>query len=83
MRAVLDAQARGPVGFVGEGTSDRYAALYADVVFAKDVLVRFCERDGVRYVPWNDFDDVRAALATLDELPGPVSPVRCPGWTPA
>lgn len=83
MRAVLDARARGPVAFVGEGTSDRYGALYADVVFAKDVLVRYCEADGVRYVPWDGFDDVRRALESLDELPGPVAPVRCPGWTPA
>lgn len=83
MRAVLDARARGPVAFVGEGTSDRYGALYADVVFAKDVLVRYCEADGVRYLPWDSFDDVRRALESLDELPGPVAPVRCPGWTPA
>jgi 2-hydroxy-3-keto-5-methylthiopentenyl-1-phosphate phosphatase len=83
MRAVLDARARGPVAFVGEGTSDRYGALYADVVFAKDVLVRYCEADGVRYLPWDGFDDVRRALESLDELPGPVAPVRCPGWTPA
>jgi 2,3-diketo-5-methylthio-1-phosphopentane phosphatase len=83
MRAVLEARVRGPVAFVGEGTSDRYGALYADVVFAKDVLVRYCEADGVRYLPWDGFDDVRRALESLDELPGPVAPVRCPGWTPA
>jgi 2,3-diketo-5-methylthio-1-phosphopentane phosphatase len=83
MRAVLDARARGPVAFVGEGTSDRYAALYADVVFAKDVLVRYCREDGVPYLPWSDFDDVASALETLDELPGAVEPSRCPGWTPA
>lgn len=83
MRAVIDSQASGPVAFVGEGTSDRYAALYADVVFAKDVLVRHCEQDGVPYMPWNDFDDVRDALTTVEVLPGPVAPARCPGWTPA
>ena len=83
MRAVLDARARGPVAFVGEGMSDRYAALYADVVFAKDVLIRYCEQDGVPYLGWNDFDDVRMSLESRGELPGPVSPVRCPGWTPA
>jgi 2-hydroxy-3-keto-5-methylthiopentenyl-1-phosphate phosphatase len=83
MRAVFAAQRRGPVAFVGEGTSDRYAALYADIVFAKDVLVRHCQESGVPYVPWDDFDDVRSALASLDELPGPVAPARCPGWTPA
>jgi 2-hydroxy-3-keto-5-methylthiopentenyl-1-phosphate phosphatase len=72
--------AHGPVAFVGEGLSDRYGALYADVVFAKDVLVDLCERDGVPYLPWETFDDVRAALETIRELPGPIAPVRCPGW---
>jgi 2-hydroxy-3-keto-5-methylthiopentenyl-1-phosphate phosphatase len=81
MQAVFAAQAQGPVAFVGEGTSDRYAALYADIVFAKDVLVRHCQKSGVPYVPWHDFDDVRIALASLHELPGPVAPARCPGWT--
>ena len=60
MRAVLEAP--GPVAFVGEGDSDRFGALYADIVFAKDVLVAWCERDGVPFVPWNDFDDVRRSL---------------------
>jgi 2-hydroxy-3-keto-5-methylthiopentenyl-1-phosphate phosphatase len=79
MRAVREAP--GPVAFVGEGQTDRYGALYADVTFAKDALPGYCERDGVPYVAWNDFDDVRAWLQMHDELPGPVAPVRCPGWT--
>ena len=81
MRAVLEArEARGPVAFVGEGQTDRYGALYADVTFAKDALVGWCERDEVPFVPWNDFEDVRARLASGTALPGPVAPVRCPGW---
>jgi 2,3-diketo-5-methylthio-1-phosphopentane phosphatase len=75
-------RAPGPVAFVGEGASDRYGALYADLVFAKDVLVRYCRDDGVPFVPWQDFDDVRARLEDGDGLPGPVAPVRCPGWMP-
>ncbi|HEY7763200.1 MAG TPA: haloacid dehalogenase-like hydrolase, partial [Actinomycetota bacterium] len=47
MQAVLDSRARGPVAFVGEGSSDRYGAVYADVTFAKLELVAHCERDGV------------------------------------
>lgn len=82
MQAVLGRQqAHGAVAFVGEGSSDRYGALYADVTFAKLALVAHCERDGVPFVPWNDFDDVRRWLETADELPGPVSPAQCPGWT--
>jgi 2-hydroxy-3-keto-5-methylthiopentenyl-1-phosphate phosphatase len=70
----------GPVAFVGEGQSDRYGALYADVVFAKDALVRICEQDGVPFLPWETFDDVRDALETIDALPGPVGGDRCVGW---
>jgi HAD superfamily phosphoserine phosphatase-like hydrolase len=81
MRAVLEAKTRsGAVAFVGEGASDRYGALYADVTFAKDALVAYCRRDGVAFVPWVSFDDVRHHLASTSELPGPVAPERCPGW---
>lgn len=81
MRAVLGARPRGRVAFVGEGSSDRYAALYADVVFAKDRLVAFATGDGVPFLPWTTFDDVRTQLEALAAVPGPVEPERCPGWT--
>jgi 2-hydroxy-3-keto-5-methylthiopentenyl-1-phosphate phosphatase len=81
MLAVQRARERhGPVAFVGEGQSDRYGALYSDVVFAKDALVAICQQDGVPFLPWTTFDDVRAALESIGELPGPVAPERCPGW---
>ena len=73
----------GPVAFVGEGHTDRYGALYADLVFAKKHLVPICLADGVRYMSWNTFDDVRAGIEAADALPGPVAPERCPGWTTA
>ena len=81
LQAVARARAaHGPVAFVGEGPSDRYGALYADVTFAKDALVAICRADGVPFLPWNDFDDVRGALQNLEALPGPVAPLQCPGW---
>jgi len=80
MNAVLRARQRGPVVFVGEGQSDRYGALYADVVFAKHALVEIARADGVPFFPWDTFDDVRRTLESLDEPPGAVSPERCPGW---
>jgi hypothetical protein len=46
-------------------------------------LVAICERDRVPFVPWETFDDVRGWLETAAALPGPVAPVRCPGWIPA
>lgn len=83
MQAVERARgAHGAVAFVGDGQTDRYGALYADIVFAKDALTEYCEADGVPFTAWRDFDDIRRALedpATL--LPGPVAPVTCPGWT--
>jgi 2-hydroxy-3-keto-5-methylthiopentenyl-1-phosphate phosphatase len=83
MRAVLEARSIGPVAFVGEGPSDRYGALYSDVVFAKDALVAIARADGVPFFPWTTFDDVRAQLERLHDLPGPVGGDRCPGWTTA
>jgi 2-hydroxy-3-keto-5-methylthiopentenyl-1-phosphate phosphatase len=60
---VLAHQAAGRrVAFVGDGESDRYAAGYADVVFAKDGLVDICRESGRAYRPWASFDDVRAWL---------------------
>jgi 2-hydroxy-3-keto-5-methylthiopentenyl-1-phosphate phosphatase len=81
MNAVLSAL--GPVAFVGEGMSDRYAAIYSDLVFAKDVLVDIASADGVPIVPWETFDDVREYLETLDAVPSRVGPERCPGWRTA
>jgi 2,3-diketo-5-methylthio-1-phosphopentane phosphatase len=84
MRAVIEARARGPVAFVGEGPSDRYGALYADVAFAKDALVEIARADGVPFVPWTTFDDVRGHLEGMEEeVPGPVGGERCPGWRTA
>jgi 2-hydroxy-3-keto-5-methylthiopentenyl-1-phosphate phosphatase len=83
MQAVLDAQRHGPVAFVGDGVSDRFAALYSDVVFAKGSLTRYCDEHGVAYLHWHDFDDVRRILQAHDVLPQPVAPERCPGWREA
>ena len=70
MNAVLRyRQAHGPVGFIGDGQSDRYGAIYADMTFAKGELVDHCLRDGVPFVPWNDFDDVRRSLEATRRRP--------------
>jgi 2-hydroxy-3-keto-5-methylthiopentenyl-1-phosphate phosphatase len=70
----------GPVAFVGDGQSDRYGALYSDVVFAKDGLLAICELDGVPFRRWGTFDDVRQALEDAEAVPGPVGGERCLGW---
>lgn len=52
-------------------------------LFAKDALVQICEQDGVPFLPWETFDDVRNGLETLRSLPGPVDLEPCLGWTTA
>ncbi len=44
--------------FVGDGTSDRFAAAHADVVFAKGSLARICEAEGWAYQRWDTFAEV-------------------------
>jgi len=48
------------VVFVGDGTSDRYAAAHADVVFAKGSLARICAAEGWQFTEWDSFSDVSA-----------------------
>lgn len=60
---IKDARHRGMTTvLVGDGISDRKAALLADVVFAKDQLRDWCERAGVAHRRFDDLDEVRAAL---------------------
>ena len=47
---------------VGDGVSDRKAALLADVIFAKDDLADWCDAAGVDYRPYARLDDVHRAL---------------------
>jgi 2-hydroxy-3-keto-5-methylthiopentenyl-1-phosphate phosphatase len=44
-----------PVVFVGDGYSDRCAALAADRVFARDGLAAYLDERGVAYEPFTDF----------------------------
>ena len=53
----------GPVAFVGDGYSDRCAALAADRVFARDGLADWLDRRGVAYDRFDDFYEVATALA--------------------
>ena len=81
-RRVMDHQAAGrAVVFVGDGESDRYAAGYSDIVFAKRALVRICIETGWPFRRWTEFSEIEAWLVeTLDAwradprtLPAPAS----------
>lgn len=52
----------GTVVYIGDGISDRCAALAADRIFATRGLARYLDEIGVRYEPFRDFHDVATAL---------------------
>jgi 2-hydroxy-3-keto-5-methylthiopentenyl-1-phosphate phosphatase len=60
---VLAWQASGrAVAFIGDGESDRYAAGYSDVVFAKHALVRLCVENGWPFRRWTEFSEIETWL---------------------
>jgi 2-hydroxy-3-keto-5-methylthiopentenyl-1-phosphate phosphatase len=60
---IKDAQHRGrSTMLIGDGASDRKAALLADAVFAKDALAAWCSAFGVEYVPFATLADVHRVL---------------------
>jgi HAD superfamily phosphoserine phosphatase-like hydrolase len=58
--AALDGS--GPVVYVGDGWSDRCAALAADRRFARESLARYLDGEQVEYVRFDDFDVIREEL---------------------
>lgn len=64
---ILAHQAAGrAVVFIGDGESDRYAAGYSDIVWAKRALVRICLEAGWEFRRWTEFGEIDAWLeATL------------------
>jgi 2,3-diketo-5-methylthio-1-phosphopentane phosphatase len=60
---IKDARADGRVTvFVGDGTSDRKAALLADVLFAKGALAAWCDERDVGFTSFRTIADVHAEL---------------------
>jgi len=60
---IKDAKRRGRITvMIGDGTSDRKAALLADIIFAKDALARWCDQAGVAYLPFDRLSDVHREL---------------------
>jgi 2-hydroxy-3-keto-5-methylthiopentenyl-1-phosphate phosphatase len=66
-------KAGAPAIFVGDGLSDRYAAMAADLVFAKDKLADFCERRPIAYTP---YDGLATIARKLEERLRPGKRVR-------
>ncbi|OGO53476.1 MAG: hypothetical protein A2V84_08605 [Chloroflexi bacterium RBG_16_70_13] len=83
---VLDHQAAGrAVVFIGDGHSDRYAAGYADVVFAKHALLRLCVENGWPFRRWTELVEIDAWLAGVIEAWrfDPTSPLVPRPWSRA
>jgi HAD superfamily phosphoserine phosphatase-like hydrolase len=60
---IKDARRRGRTTvFVGDGISDRKAALLADVLFAKGRLAEWCEFSGVEFESFDTLADVHSLL---------------------
>ncbi len=51
--------------FIGDGESDRYAAGYSDIVFAKRSLERICLEAGWPFHRWTAFSEIEAWLTDL------------------
>jgi 2-hydroxy-3-keto-5-methylthiopentenyl-1-phosphate phosphatase len=62
-RVLAHQRAGRAVVFVGDGESDRYAAGYADVVFAKRALVTICVDNGWPFHRWTEFAEIDVWLA--------------------
>jgi len=45
--------------FIGDGSTDRYGAEVADIVFARHRLKSYCQRSNVPFISFEDFHDIR------------------------
>jgi 2,3-diketo-5-methylthio-1-phosphopentane phosphatase len=61
--------------YVGEGYSDFCPAQYADIVFAKQELQRFCQEENISYHNYQSFHDVEVRITELLQKP-PLRPRR-------
>ncbi len=53
--------------YIGNGFSDQCPSRYADVVFAKGTLLRYCERENITFHRFQTFDDVLSKFAGMVE----------------
>jgi len=51
--------------YIGNGFSDRCAVQYADMIFAKDDLLKYCEGNNITFFPFENFGDV---IEKLDKI---------------
>jgi len=52
--------------FIGDGNSDKDPIEFVDFIFAKDDLLKYCEKQRITYFPYKDFFDVIKKLKELN-----------------
>ena len=57
--------------YIGDGISDRCPARFADIVFAKDALVGFCETHNITFHRFENFSDVLRTFRNIVETEKP------------
>lgn len=50
---------------IGDGNSDKYSAEFCDFIFAKNDLLKYCEKKRITYFPFNNFDDIVTRLESF------------------
>jgi len=65
---VMDKKREGAdfVIYIGNGLSDRCAAEHADLVFAKDSLLKYCHEKGIPYIAYENFGEIVEYLKKHD-----------------
>ena len=53
------------VMYIGEGYSDRCPVRYADIVFAKDELLKYCQSENISYFEYKSFSDITERLKMM------------------
>lgn len=51
--------------FIGDGNSDKYTVHFCDFIFAKDDLLKYCEKERITFFPFKNFNDVIERMETL------------------
>jgi len=62
---INNSEENGILVFVGDGISDFCVARHSDIVFAKGLLVRYCNENKIPHYPYKSFFDVKRILSDL------------------
>ena len=67
---------KGPIVYIGDGTSDLSAIPFAELLFARRgrYLEAYCRENKIPFLPYDDFNEVRESLAGwMENYPGGMS----------